>query len=226
MKTLSITYRSGEVSVIHEEIHLGDEIEIVVNGWKQTPLIMTLESNLTEYLKIIGFRETETGLLANVYLYSDELKKAFRHIHKNGNRIFRVKASCNGTVVFEFELRILNLSSVASDSVISIVDSAIKQHMATAFHMYADGELARHITISDTGYWMVDGVNTGTPARGEKGEKGDTGANGVSVTHSWSGTTLTVTSASGTSSANLKGEKGEKGDTGATGASNTLTIGS
>ena len=37
---------------------------------------------------------------------------------------------------------------------------------------------------------------------------------GVSVTHSWNGTTLTVTSASGTSSADLKGGKGDKGDPG------------
>jgi hypothetical protein len=34
---------------------------------------------------------------------------------------------------------------------------------------------------------------------------------GTSITHSWNGTTLTVTSASGTSSADLKGEKGEQG---------------
>lgn len=37
------------------------------------------------------------------------------------------------------------------------------------------------------------------------------GENGISATHSWNGTTLTITSASGTSSANLKGEKGEDG---------------
>ena len=35
------------------------------------------------------------------------------------------------------------------------------------------------------------------------------GSDGVSVTHSWNGTTLTITSASGTSSADLKGEKGD-----------------
>ena len=34
----------------------------------------------------------------------------------------------------------------------------------------------------------------------------------MSCTHSWAGTVLTVTSASGTSSADLKGEKGDKGD--------------
>ena len=42
-------------------------------------------------------------------------------------------------------------------------------------------------------------------------EKGDKGDPGVSVTHEWNGTTLIVTSASGTSSADLKGEKGDPG---------------
>lgn len=64
---------------------------------------------------------------------------------------------------------------------------------------------------------------------GDKGDKGDPGKDGytpvkgvdyfdgkdgVSVTHSWNGTTLNITSASGTSSADLKGEKGDKGDKG------------
>lgn len=49
------------------------------------------------------------------------------------------------------------------------------------------------------------------------------GADGVSVTHEWSGTVLRVTSASGTSSADLKGdtgaqgEQGEQGETGPAG---------
>lgn len=37
---------------------------------------------------------------------------------------------------------------------------------------------------------------------------------GVSATHSWNGTVLTITSASGTSSADLKGEKGDTGEQG------------
>jgi hypothetical protein len=50
-------------------------------------------------------------------------------------------------------------------------------------------------------------------------ESGDfDGADGVSCTHSWNGTTLTVTSASGTSSADLKGGKGDKGEPGTNGA--------
>lgn len=43
------------------------------------------------------------------------------------------------------------------------------------------------------------------------------GADGTSAMHSWNGTVLTITSASGTSSADLKGEKGDKGDTGSKG---------
>ncbi len=50
--------------------------------------------------------------------------------------------------------------------------------------------------------------------RGEPGTPGTPGSNGISCTHSWSGSTLTITSASGTSSADLKGDKGDKGDPG------------
>lgn len=53
-----------------------------------------------------------------------------------------------------------------------------------------------------------DGADGKTPV---KGTDYFDGKDGVSATHSWNGTTLTVTSASGTSSANLKGEKGDKG---------------
>ena len=44
---------------------------------------------------------------------------------------------------------------------------------------------------------------------GKDGKDGKDGQNGVSCTHKWDGTTLTVISASGTSSANLKGDKGD-----------------
>lgn len=50
--------------------------------------------------------------------------------------------------------------------------------------------------------------------KGENGEHGSAGRNGVSATHSWNGTVLTVSSASGTSSADLKGETGSRGESG------------
>lgn len=49
---------------------------------------------------------------------------------------------------------------------------------------------------------------------GPQGEKGADGKNGISATHSWNRTVLTITSASGTSSADLKGDKGDKGPQG------------
>ena len=91
----------------------------------------------------------------------------------------------------------------------------------------------------ETGAAGKDGADGKDGAQGPQGEPGKDGADGkdgangkdgVSVTHEWNGTTLTVTSASGTSSADLKGEKGdtgaqgpqgEKGDTGADGKDGT-----
>lgn len=55
--------------------------------------------------------------------------------------------------------------------------------------------------------------------KGEKGRDGIIGQDGISCSHSWNGTTLTVTSASGTSSANLKGDKGDPGSPGPQGPS-------
>lgn len=78
--------------------------------------------------------------------------------------------------------------------------------------------------------WMLANV------QGEKGEQGvagrdgtngingSNGTNGISATHSWSGTTLTVTSASGTSSANLKGETGNNGVNGNNGWNMLLVV--
>lgn len=58
---------------------------------------------------------------------------------------------------------------------------------------------------------LTDGMTyVSPPLRGSDGV-GMPGQDGVSVTHEWNGTVLTVTSASGTSSADLKGEKGANG---------------
>lgn len=52
---------------------------------------------------------------------------------------------------------------------------------------------------------------------GIDGKDGAPGKDGISATHSWNGTVLTITSASGTSSADLKGDKGEQGIPGTAG---------
>jgi hypothetical protein len=53
---------------------------------------------------------------------------------------------------------------------------------------------------------------------GPKGDAGPAGRDGVGCTHSWEGSVLTVTSASGTSSSDLRGPKGEAGPQGPAGA--------
>ena len=62
-----------------------------------------------------------------------------------------------------------------------------------------------------------DGAPGRDGANGAPGRDGTDGRDGVSATHEWNGTTLTITSASGTSSANLKGEPGRDGIDGAPG---------
>ncbi len=58
----------------------------------------------------------------------------------------------------------------------------------------------------------------GSPGKdGADGKDGSPGKDGVSAAHSWNGTTLTITSASGTSSADLKGDKGDTGAAGSAG---------
>lgn len=53
------------------------------------------------------------------------------------------------------------------------------------------------------------GVQGPPGADGQDGAPGADGADGVGCTHSWAGSVLTVTSASGTSSADLRGPKGD-----------------
>lgn len=59
---------------------------------------------------------------------------------------------------------------------------------------------------------LQEAINTALAQAKTSGEFD--GKDGVSATHKWSGTTLTITSASGTSSADLKGDKGDKGEQG------------
>ena len=66
----------------------------------------------------------------------------------------------------------------------------------------------------DTGATGPQGIQGETGATGPQGPKGDDGDDGVSCTHSWNGTVLSVTSASGTSSADLVGPQGPTGATG------------
>lgn len=80
------------------------------------------------------------------------------------------------------------------------------------------GERGEQGQKGDKGDRGEQGIQGAQGLKGETGAQGQKGADGTPATHKWNGTTLYITSASGTSSADLKGDKGDKGDTGATGA--------
>lgn len=78
-----------------------------------------------------------------------------------------------------------------------------------------DGADGTSVTVQSVSESTADGgsnVVTFSDGKTLTVKNGGKGSNGVAATHSWSGTTLTITSASGTSSADLKGAKGDKGD--------------
>lgn len=70
----------------------------------------------------------------------------------------------------------------------------------------------------DAGPTGADGKDGAQGPAGADGAAGADGKDGVSCTHEWNGTILTVTSASGTSSADLRGPAGADGKDGADGA--------
>ena len=70
----------------------------------------------------------------------------------------------------------------------------------------------------------VTGTKTFNVMDGEAGPAGADGEDGVSVTHKWEESVLTVTSASGTSSANLIGPVGPAGSNGKDGVSPVVSV--
>ena len=69
---------------------------------------------------------------------------------------------------------------------------------------------------------LFDGKQGENGRDGVNGKDGAPGKDGTSATHSWNGTVLTITSASGTSSADLKGDKGDKGEQGIPGPAGSV----
>jgi hypothetical protein len=119
------------------------------------------------------------------------------------------------------------LDPITKPELTDAVETALEQAKKSGAFDGAPGEQGPQGEAGPQGEQGPKGDTGPEGPQGPQGEKGDTGAagsngkdgaNGVSCTHSWNGTTLSVTSASGTTSANLKGEKGDKGDKGDTGS--------
>ena len=117
----------------------------------------------------------------------------------------------------EVKLTAKDLGAISQDDLQEATNEALAQAKASGEFDGKDGQDGQDGYTPQKGVDYFDGRPGKDGADGEPGQPGkdgNPGKDGVSATHKWSGTTLTITSASGTSSADLKGDKGDKGDTG------------
>lgn len=135
------------------------------------------------------------------------------------------------------EIRLLDSTDIAqelADNDEKIPSVALLKKSLDELETGASGKDGLTPYIKD-GNWWIGETDTGVKAEGKDGKDGENGKDGtngvdgedgvdgkdgadgkdgVSATHSWTGTTLTITSASGTSSADLKGADGKDGKDG------------
>lgn len=105
-----------------------------------------------------------------------------------------------------------------SDEVVSEDDVETLSRIVGAETARVNAEAAREANAKQA----VNDINALRESLEEMRDSGD--FVGKSATHSWEGSVLTISSASGTSSADLKGPQGEKGDKGDKGADGVMTF--
>lgn len=120
----------------------------------------------------------------------------------------------NKSLIEEITTNKVNVSDIINNLTTNVANKPLSAAQGVALKSLIDSMDSEKLDSSSLTY----AINTALAQAKASGEfDGDNGKDGISVTHSWSGTTLTVTSAAGTSSANLKGDKGDtgaKGDNG------------
>lgn len=117
----------------------------------------------------------------------------------------------------------LSSGKLDSSALAGAIDEALAQAKASGEFKGEDGAPGASVTIVSVSESSEDGgentvafsdgskITIKNGSTGQDGVIGKDGEDGVSPTHSWDGTVLTITSASGTSSADLKGADGQPG---------------
>lgn len=161
-------------------------------------------------------KDGETGKL---YFYTSQFDEYFRSIKQIDGTEWEI--IFKSTVNKEMTLQIYHGSTY---SVVQLDEEFIPDTIARKTdveNLATDAVNAGLQAAKESGEFKGEKGDAGyTPQKGVDyfdGQNGENGQDGVSATHSWNGTTLTITSASGTSSANLKGEKGDTGSNGSNG---------
>lgn len=157
----------------------------------------TLKNNITKYDKVYFYIEFKKQVSETEY---EVIKTEVKTL--NFNSSFNVDKE-----ISEEEINIL-------DSLIIKIDEATKR--ANAISQDLEEKVANDYYRGPQGIQGPQGPKGETGSTGPQGIQGNSGPDGkdgISATHNWNGTVLTITSASGTSSADLKGEKGIDGYT-------------
>lgn len=137
------------------------------------------------------------------------------HATKDGlELVFR--APCDAS-----EITGLTVHSITADTTQEFkLTDANGNDLGSINHLFAGSAVVKVILDVTQGKAFVQNADTNKYIEDRfldlENKDGKDGKDGVSCTHSWDGTVLNVTSASGTSSADLKGEKGDVGESGIT----------
>ena len=119
----------------------------------------------------------------------------------------------NGKIVADIPNIILQSASNIVAYCVSISDSCVETIHECVFHVRERPRPSDYVYTETELHTITSAVEKALAEAKESGDfDGADGKDGTSVTHEWEGTVLKVTSASGTTSADLKGEKGDKGD--------------
>lgn len=207
---------------IDSEIRL--ELEAI--NRKLTAFFDSDDQTLDELSEIVAYITSNKSLIDAITTSKVSVSDIVNNLTTNYAN--RTLSAAQG-VVLKGLIDALSKNKLDSSSLTTAVNEALAQAKASGEFDGKDG----YTPVKGVDYF--DGAPGDKGEKGDKGDKGDTGAggapgkDGISATHSWNGTVLTVTSASGTSSADLKGAKGDKGDSikgdpGSDGVSPTVAV--
>ena len=156
-----------------------------------------------------GNRQVYTGIMRAVVVMQDAAGENKAYDLADIFEIVATTEEANATedtvtsaVLSAWQLPMSTLATIV-DAAINATEAATESAIAEISYTPStedDGINIMTITLTDGSVHIFEVQN------GSKGSKGDAG---TPCTHYWSGTTLYVTSASGTSFANLKGDKGD-----------------
>lgn len=203
IKTYTMMFCNGEGEVLYSDELLLDGNEVSCVLWQQ----LFCGNELSVQIQGMGFEGGEITV-----------------VDKTGIAEFQIARSIDGQMVqSDFEANGISAQLALIREKIALIEilGSINGVALSKTEINSRGELL--LTYSNGKTYNVgtvkgdkgeNGLDGKDGENGKNGKDGKDGENGIPTTHSWNGSVLTVTSASGTSSADLKGEKGDKGEKG------------